>query len=436
MSGPPRYHPSRRSRFRAQDSGGTRPADSAPTDPVDDLTALPSHEQTLSMPEHKDDPDAPVPEAAAEAALSMPEHAVDPNAPPPETLPGSWPVEVYTPEAYTPSHAVPVAESSATLTLPAAPLEAAEELPRAFQLRNVYEGPAPLRRGLIAFYLTLGSVALLGAGLTTGYLLGAHGRPTQRVVVAGVAALPGKAVVPLPISDEMQAALDAAFEATKQRHYQEAQKMFAALHAAHPEWPSMAIESARDALYQMDAQATGSILSSLTRYGPQADAEFMQALLHLTHKEFDAAGRRFAAAVALDPARPDFYYFWGECLRDEGKPREAAEKFRAALLRNQYETAEDLYQLKLWLSEIQAEEETANGTNAKIDAALTMTPRPPYSAVFADAARKMKANHFDEAAKLFAQAQQLTEPVVFRVITQDPMFVQESWRPELAKFYQ
>ena len=118
-------------------------------------------------------------------------------------------------------------------------------------------------------------------------------------------------------------------------------------------------------------------------------------------------------------ARPDFYYFWGECLRDEGKPREAAEKFRSALLRNQYETAEDLYQLKLWLSEIQADQEVTSGTDGKIDAALATTPRPPYSALFADAARKIKANHFDEAAKLFAQAQQLTEPVVFRVITQE-----------------
>ena len=43
-------------------------------------------------------------------------------------------------------------------------------------------------------------------------------------------------------------------------------------------------------------------------------------------------------------------------------------KFQEALVRNQYETTEGLYQLKLWLSQIQADQEAAKDTNARVDA--------------------------------------------------------------------
>ncbi len=181
-----------------------------------------------------------------------------------------------------------------------------------FQLR--YNGTAAPRRGLPIFYAVFGSLILLGLGAAVGYLLGARGTVARTVVVSGVAALPGKSVEPAELPAELQGTVDAAFSATKEHRYADATKMFAALHAAHPEWPSMAVESARATLYEMDAQATGAILNSLMRYGPLPDGEFMRALLHLTHKEFDAADRSFGAAVALDPARADFYYFLGRML--------------------------------------------------------------------------------------------------------------------------
>ena len=164
------------------------------------------------------------------------------------------------------------------------------------------------------------------------------------------------------------------------------------------------------------------------------DADFMVALLHLTTKEFDLAEASFGTAVALDPSRADFFYFWGECLRRDGKPQEAIDKFRAALLRNQYENSEGLYQLKLWLSEIQADREEATGGGKEIDNALAQA-RPPYEALFAAAGRAVKARRFADAAGFFARAQAITEPSVFRVILQDPSFLEESTRPELAGFY-
>ena len=139
--------------------------------------------------------------------------------------------------------------------------------------------------------------------------------------------------------------------------------------------------------------------------------------------------------MAIDPARPDVFYFWGECLRREGKPQDAADKFREALTRNQYETAEGLYQLKLWLSEIQSDQEKAKETNAKIDADLA-SGHPSGPALLAAAARELKAGRFKEAGARIGQAQKVIEPAVFHVILQDPTFLEESHRPELAAYYQ
>lgn len=431
MSGPSRYQPSRRSRFRGHDAGQRRPSEPDPIDPKPVVVepATEGADESFSAASTAE---------PLETATAF-EYEPSPSAPATEArVTGFEEPEVWTPQpaaAITPrvakNRGKHVAVESAPAPLPPVLTGISEELP-AFQLRNVYEGPAPKSRGLTAIYFTLGSILLLALGATAGYLIGSQHR---LAIPSAVSTMTVKPVAPMGLSAPVQAEVDAAFTATKQRRFADAQKQFAALHDAHPEWPSMAIESARAALYQLDAPGTTAILSSLTRNSPVPDATFLSALLHMTQKEFDPADSAFAAAVALDPARPEYYFFWGECLRNEGKPREASEKFQEALLRNQYETADDLYQLKLWLSRIQADQEESSGTNAAIDAGLATTPRPPFSAVFAAAAREIKAGRFKEAGALVARAQQLTDPVVFRVIMQDPTFVQESWRPELVPFY-
>lgn len=307
-----------------------------------------------------------------------------------------------------------------------------EELPRGFQLRHVYTDATPIRSKPGVFFLTLGGFLLLGVGGAVGYFAGSSQTAPPQGVNFRVQPVDG---LTLALSAKTQSAVDDAFQATKEHRYQDAQAKFDALYKAHPEWPSMAIENARAALYDKNGAATVRTVTELMRVDSVPDADFLLALVYLVHKEYAVAEQHFATAVAIDPARADLYYFWGECLRTEGKPREAVEKFQSALLRNQYETAENLYQLKLWLSQIQSDQEETSGANAKINAALATTPRPPYGAVFAAAARAMKIGGYKEAAEWIAKGQQTVEPVVFRVILQDPTFLQESWRPELKNFY-
>ncbi len=308
-----------------------------------------------------------------------------------------------------------------------------DELPEAFRLKKVYSAPAPARHPLTDWRWLLLLLALLGGGLYAGYLLGQRSAAPQGVSPRTRFLQASRAIVG-PITPDVQAEVDAAFDANKKGRYDDARRRFSLLREKHPEWPSMAIEVARTCLYQHDTQEAQNILGVLIANGLTPDAEFILALLHLTNQEYDLAETSFGLAVALDPGRPDFYFFWGECLRRDGKPQEAIGKFRAALLRNQYENSEGLYQLKLWLSEIQADQEEASGGGKEIDAALSQ-PHPPYEALFAAAARAIKVRRFSDAADFIRQAQGFTEPAVFRVILQDPTFMEESMRPQLAEFY-
>lgn len=196
----------------------------------------------------------------------------------------------------------------------------------------------------------------------------------------------------------------------------------------------MTIEAARASLYSHNPLEAQRTLHDIPSPQGLADGDFVLGLLHLTNQELDLAALCFASAAARNPSRADYYYFWGECLRRNGKNLEAAEKFRSALLRNQYEYAEGLYQLKLWLSQIQADQEETSGANKEIDKELAL-PRVPYEALFAAAARELKAKHYKEAADLITRTQAVTEPAIFRVIMQDPSFVEESNHPEVAPFY-
>ena len=325
-----------------------------------------------------------------------------------------------------PAGATPVAAGSGGV-------EEENDLLPNFRLNKVYE-ERPTRSNPFKDWRWLLLTFLLAAlGVGGGYALARMNPPPVPVAPLAAAREPLKLTVD-PLTPPVQAQVDAAFDAVKKGHYQAGREQFNALHDQHPEWWSMSIESARSSLYLHDALEAQRTLHASPSIQSLPDADFILGLLHLTNKEMDLAESSFASAVARDPARPDFYFFWGECLRRDGKPLEAVKRFRSALLRNQYENAEGLYQLKLWLSEIQADQEAASGTNKEIDTALAL-PRPPYEALFAAAARRLKAKQPKEAADFIRRAQAITEPAVFRVIMQDPTFLEEQNRPELAPFY-
>jgi tetratricopeptide (TPR) repeat protein len=339
-------------------------------------------------------------------------------------------------------------DAGASLALPG-PLEepgevepaADETVPAAFRLqRPPRTRPQPkARASFFPLWLVLGGLAL---GALAGYCLAGWVRkpgPAESGshVRQNAAAEPGDNVqqyaAVLTHADEDD--LDAAYAANHARRYAEAEQLFASLKRRHPGWGLMDIELGRTQLYENRRYDASYTLKTAAERGEMpAEANFLLGMLNMAQGSNDAAESNFALAVSLDPTKPDYYFFWGECLRSEGKLLGASAKFRSALLRNQNEAAIGLYRAKLWLSEIEADRENADGTRAEIDAALAQ-PHPAMDALVAAAARDLKAGDIDAAASHLLRARRGAEPEVFAFIMNDSYFALVRTRPELAELF-
>ena len=288
-------------------------------------------------------------------------------------------------------------------------------------------------RGRPSFaFLTVLSLVCLALGLLGGYLLP---RPaaTANTPAAGPGSSAKEISLPKPLTPDTENAVDAAYAARHASQFAQAEQMFGDLARQHPDWGTMQIEPGRTLLYQKklgDAQL--SLQAAADRCLQPADAYFLLGTVYMTESSYQKAEESFAQATALDPTRADFYYFWGDCLRNEGKVRDATVKFHSALLRNQYETFEALYRLKWWLSAIETDQEQSDGVGEQINAALAQ-PRPPMEALFAAAARALKGGDFQTAVSRILRARRRADPRIFRVILADPVFVPLRTRPEWAQ---
>ncbi len=268
-------------------------------------------------------------------------------------------------------------------------------------------------------------------GLCAGYLLA---RSTQRPVRTEDTGNVQKEASPLTRQDEED--LDMAYSARHAHRYDEAKQLFTALKHRHPGWGPMEIELGRTLFYEGDSYAASFLLKAAADGGiSPAEANFLLALLNKARKNYPAAATCFEKAVAIDPTQPEYYFFWGESLRDEGKLLDATAKFRSALLRNQYETATGLYRAKLWLCAIEAGAQTSDGVSAQIDAALA-EPHPSMEALVAASARDLTKGDLRAAAAHLSAASQRADPIVFRYILSDPFFATALAKPEFAEFTQ
>ena len=271
------------------------------------------------------------------------------------------------------------------------------------------------------------SLICAALGLVGGYFLP---RPSKHAV--NVAALDDgqRNVEPLTQADEKAA--DAAYGARRAIKLGEAEQLFTGLRLKYPASAPLEVEVGRTLLYEGKfLEATIVLKSAIAKGAPSAEAYFLLGSLFNAQKSYAEAELNFAKAAALDQTQANYYYLWGECLREQGKLSASIDKYRSALLRNEYETATGLYRAKLWLSEIEAGQEISDGANSQIDAALAQ-PRPPMEACFAAAARDIKAGDLRAAAGQLHRARRRSEPVVFLFIMNDPFFALVRSRPEFA----
>ena len=281
---------------------------------------------------------------------------------------------------------------------------------------------------------TLAAVAVTGLAFATGWVL--------------ARAWPDRAPAPvfhpmveqwnLPaLSATQQQALDDAFTALKAGRYDDAQRKFADLVRQQRSWTSLNSDRACVALYQRDEAKLHSLIEQGRKDGSlsAADGKGLEAMRLVKPGTFKTADELFGEAAAADPTRADIFDQWGDCLLRWGKPAEAVEKYRAAVLRNPFPVMDDLYRAKLLLARIQAGQDTPEGKlGPLIDKALA-APEPTSAALFAGAARDVRAERFADAAALLERARRVSAPEMYRELLLNPCFVPDATRPELKPLY-
>ena len=303
-----------------------------------------------------------------------------------------------------------------------------ETLPPAFQLNRTSRARSGSKSSLSAASLLLAFACLL-TGLLVGFLW-------PRAVPKPAAAEPSGNVAKAPetLTTADQDDLDAAYIARHARNFPEAGRLFGELDRRHPEWGPVRVESGRTFFYAgQPREATVLLKQAVEKGWKPAEAQFLLAVLDKGKQSYADAEVKFAKAVALDPTIADYYFFWGECLRAEGKLLDATAKYRSAALRNQYETANGLYRAKLWLCSIEADQ-PGGEVNTEVDAELS-GPHPTMEAFVAAAARDLKAGDLHAAQAHLSAASQRSDPIVFRYILGDPLFAEARTKPELAGFF-
>ena len=304
-----------------------------------------------------------------------------------------------------------------------------EDLPPAFRL-NRSPSNQPAQKHSFSRWSVLLSLLCLAAGVLAGRL---WPQPTQKP--AGTDLTGGVQKAPISLTPADQSDLDEAYAARHANKYAEAEELFTALGRRHPDWGPVEVEMGRTLFYEGKASDAAAGLKVAVEKGwKPAEANFLLGVLNKARRSYPEAEANFARAVTIDPTEPEYYFFWGECLREEGKLLDATTKFRSALLRNQYETSTSLYRAKLWLCAIEADQGEASGVNAEVNAALAL-PHPPMEVFVAVAARDLQAGDFGAAAANLARARERAEETVFRYVISDPVFEPVRWKPEFADFF-
>ena len=334
---------------------------------------------------------------------------------------------------------------------PAPALAPAAEVRRRRRATTEWPGWArrPRRLSLSPLVIGLALLAAVGSGAGLALLIGTVGfRPpvTVNQPGAGGPSAPAPALEPVTIPAaapgvDRAEETEAAYAALEAGRTAEARDRFLSLASrAEPGERAGSALRAAAAWCELSAghtdAAEGILVASLSRAsgGESADARFLLGLSRLQRGEHAEAEKNFARAAALDPTRPDVHLLWGETLRREGRPRESLPHLRAALRRNRLETDAGFYLLKLWLAQLQAGGDDAAEVEKTLAAALA--GNPPGGTVFLGAAAlAVTRGNWPEAAGFLRRARPGTEPAVFALCLQDPLFAEERGRPELAEFF-
>jgi len=161
-----------------------------------------------------------------------------------------------------------------------------------------------------------------------------------------------------------------------------------------------------------------------------AVANHLRGLIAVRRHDLPAAERFFEAATKAEPFVADFFYFWGETLRLNQRPRDAMVRYRQALVRTPSTSDATLCQFKIRLARLEATDAPALATEVE-----EMRKAGPLSVdwLITEAALQLHAGNIKEAVDAISQARSAGSTGLFLTCVGDTIFLKASEsHPEIA----
>ncbi len=229
-------------------------------------------------------------------------------------------------------------------------------------------------------------------------------------------------------SDEL---LETALAAEKRGDWKEAtDRMIAAKQKDHA-LAGVLFRVGKGSYERGDFEGAAVALEHAIRLGENlAAANYYRGLIAAKRKDLAAAAGYFEAATKADPFVADYFYFWGEALRLDQRPREAIRRYQQALERTPGSADAELCQFKIRLARIEAAE--VPQVAADVAAARAAGPLST-SWLLTDAALQLHAGRIAEARQLIDDARAASASQLFLTCVSDNVFLRAAEaHPEIA----
>ena len=139
------------------------------------------------------------------------------------------------------------------------------------------------------------------------------------------------------------------------------------------------------------------LLDRALAFGENVDmANYLRGLIATRRRDLAAAERFFQAATTAEPFAADYYYYWGEALRLDNRPQDAAARYEQAARRARDDQDLAVCQFKVRIGRLEA------GENAKLKAEIEeQGSTGPLSLDWSltDAALAIRENRIEDAVR-------------------------------------
>ena len=184
-----------------------------------------------------------------------------------------------------------------------------------------------------------------------------------------------------------------------------------------------------------DFDGADRLLERAIAFGDEVDtANYLRGLIAVGRNDYPTAQQFFEAAITAEPFTPGYYYYLAEALRRELRPKDAVARYEQAASRTVNEQDATLCRLKARI----AKAETADRPQLQTEVDQKRGAGPLTADwLLTDAALKIEAGEFGEAAQLIRQARQSDSPqlaTLFGSAMSDMLFIEAATKhPEIAE---